>query len=585
MLKFIARLDAVFEQAWKSCFEGFSAVKSDIVSMELIDGLTKDFKQTCPLHYEAVRVRLNYHNRPPALFNEKMILMKFLQDCKLVNGQWLPYYMRCFTAAFMPCGTNAFVPFVANGITCCKTTMLRDADTWLSTPRNPLPLTPPAHQADPLIMQKTRATLSSSKMFLAIYDNAQKQSHLAFQQGAQSSTSTKCTMRMFVQLRTNNSETACQATVPLTYVKQPIPSPFGMPAFELLSDPLSCIRDKAPNSPAAVDVTGSRVAGYMSALSHAFMGSQIFDQAARMRMWPEAMPGALHELSILYDRFQRRSVESWKGPEAPTNFLILPVSMADETTTLGSAQIILDLMVCCGMLQKQLDNDGTLLLGPADDIKDCWLLLVGDGLSLQRIMQFKEKISPKHIHSFTKNYYQARHIREALERVVIVPGDLHAGGFHFLQPIFDLYYHALLHPFQVLLGWKRVRYGDVTQCYKIACDLATFVDRQGVRYLFRLFMGQRSLTFDGTAEQADSIVMEFELQLARWRTWHEDCDEAICLLAGFVHLMSLFNLFQLLVRRGDSVSIEALYTRMLPIWYHMKKTNYREIALFLLEQN
>jgi hypothetical protein len=73
------------------------------------------------------------------------------------------------------------------------------------------------------------------------------------------------------------------------------------------------------------------------------------------------------------------------------------------------------------------------------DIKERWLVLIGDGLTVQRILQFREKLGPKET-TFIDNYEQVKSIGKALEHIAVCPGDLHGGGFHFLQPIYDIFF-------------------------------------------------------------------------------------------------------------------------------------------------
>jgi len=87
----------------------------------------------------------------------------------------------------------------------------------------------------------------------------------------------------------------------------------------------------------------------------------------------------------------------------------------------------------------------------------------------------------KELFSFMENYEQVREIRQAMDHVAVFPGDLHLGGFHFLQSIYNIFYGGLLQPMQAALGWKRIRYADVSQCYKVANNLTCFC-REGIEF-------------------------------------------------------------------------------------------------------
>ncbi len=128
---------------------------------------------------------------------------------------------------------------------------------------------------------------------------------------------------------------------------------------------------------------------------------------------------------------------------------------------------------------------------PVPKYKRRYLVMVGDGLSILRILQFRERIAPNHLHKFVENYEQVKEIRKALARIVVVPGDLHLGGFHFLQSVYDFFSGGFLQPMHALLGWKRLRHTDVSQTYFVADDLAELVFEQVQLFLYKRSLKER----------------------------------------------------------------------------------------------
>ena len=63
--------------------------------------------------------------------------------------------------------------------------------------------------------------------------------------------------------------------------------------------------------------------------------------------------------------------------------------------------------------------------------------------------------------NFRQYYKQSLVFSQAMNRVVMIPGDLHGGGFHFLAVVYLLFYGGFLQPLQYALGWKRIRGTDI----------------------------------------------------------------------------------------------------------------------------
>ena len=47
-------------------------------------------------------------------------------------------------------------------------------------------------------------------------------------------------------------------------------------------------------------------------------------------------------------------------------------------------------------------------------------------------------------------------IQKALDQVTFIPGNLHGGGFHTMQVIYNLFYGAIIQNIQTVLQWKQI---------------------------------------------------------------------------------------------------------------------------------
>ena len=67
-------------------------------------------------------------------------------------------------------------------------------------------------------------------------------------------------------------------------------------------------------------------------------------------------------------------------------------------------------------------------------------------------------------------------IKEALDQVISVTGDIHGGLFHLLSAYYSLFYPLLIQPVQEPLGWKRIYGYDVTKYCQQAAGLTIMMD-------------------------------------------------------------------------------------------------------------
>ena len=110
----------------------------------------------------------------------------------------------------------------------------------------------------------------------------------------------------------------------------------------------------------------------------------------------------------------------------------------------------------------------------ASDAKDRYLVMVGDGLTQIRAKQFSDLIEESSA-SYGPRHETTMMIQKAMDQVIIIPGDLHGGGFHIMQVVYNLFYGAIIQKIQTILQWKRICSSNVSKCYQQAASLSTIL--------------------------------------------------------------------------------------------------------------
>ena len=142
-------------------------------------------------------------------------------------------------------------------------------------------------------------------------------------------------------------------------------------------------------------------------------------------------------------------------------------------------------------------------------------------------------------------------IRRALGQVIHVTGDLHGWRFHFLATIYSLFYGSLIQYIQVLLGWKKIRGSDVTNCYQQATGLVLMTADEADKLLITTYLNN-ILHNDRAAR--DRLCQEcsstkFALLIAKgYRKWlkvkqRTSRDEKIKELVNFVLIVDDYREF------------------------------------------
>jgi hypothetical protein len=404
--------------------------------------------------------------------------------------------------------------------------------------------------------------------------------------------------------------------VSITYIDQNIPSPCGMPSFELVTEYTSDIFNlkAVPMSALQVDTSGRRVDAYarmvilsltVRSLIHVVPSSQ----SRPFHFQPDGATEAMTKCNIfrlnknkLKDSteavsfygsaaaFQCQTTACWRGKVPIASLLIPPVSPEDETTNAGAAKVVLSLLVLYGIIEiKKTRGKEQFVL--ADNYKERKLMLIGDGLSQIRVKTFCTLMANKSYSNFDEEHENNEVIQRALGQIINVTGDLHGGCFHFLSALYSLYYGSLIQPIQALLGWKRIRGSDVTKCYQQAAGLAILIAEELDRQLFGSFLvsktasGNFGVIFESHDHPRAAAVFIAE-QYEQWLTERRrNCaDECFSMSLNFLYLMKLYRMFRLSLRNGDAIMIEWLYRTFLPIFHVCGKSNYVMIVMDMMDQ-
>ena len=229
--------------------------------------------------------------------------------------------------------------------------------------------------------------------------------------------------------------------------------------------------------------------------------------------------------------YQYNETLKWRAKSTAAQVIILPVSPHDENTTSGAAKVILSLLVLYGILDSSEANKNSedpnlrkLRLSP--NAQERYLLMVGDSLTQMRAKRFSELIDE------TSTSYCPRHkvtqmLQKAMDQVIFIPGDLHGGGFHIMQVVYNLFYGALIQKAQALLKWKRICRSDVSKCYQQAASLMSMLATEVAQQLFTEYVKVMHQSEAGRREFHQICdCEEFAVHLAKeYSSWLVECRE------------------------------------------------------------
>ena len=220
-----------------------------------------------------------------------------------------------------------------------------------------------------------------------------------------------------------------------------------------------------------------------------------------------------------------------------------------------------------------------------------WLYLCGDGLTQVRLKSFMDVIHNDSV-SFKDWYQDSLVISAALERVIIGNGDLHAGCFSCLGCIFTVYYGRFLQVFQYAFGWKRINGLDIAKSFQYGGHVIDIVHNEVSRNLHLLHVhvimedqGARDVLMtlaDSPVHLSEYLVKSYIKFLKN--TMASTSDEVIKLCIGFNAMSTKYITLKKAVRKGDSITVEAMYSYFTPIWLALGKTTYFNIALDQIDE-
>ena len=216
--------------------------------------------------------------------------------------------------------------------------------------------------------------------------------------------------------------------IPITYLDQIVPSPYGMPPFESLPDnwkfsDLTDERFSTFNN--HVNVSGDRVEkyyeikrviGYTRRLKRIipYSSSSFFlylipeytDALSTLCVceklkpnWQRTYPSDSANVHCSFYHHILKSLykypEVWRGQPSPAKMLIPPVSPENETTNRGAANVVMSLLLYHRIVEP-INNNGAngdvKGMQLANDYKEIYVMLVGDGLLQICVKTFENMI-------------------------------------------------------------------------------------------------------------------------------------------------------------------------------------------------
>ena len=270
--------------------------------------------------------------------------------------------------------------------------------------------------------------------------------------------------------------------------------------------------------------------------------------------------------------------------------MIPPVSPHNETMNTGVVKVILSLLVLYGLLESNgstADNEDADIkqLRLAPNASKRYLLMVSDGLTQMRAKQFN-KLIEETSHSFGPRYKVTVMLQKAMDQVNFIPGDLHGGGFHIMQVVYNLFYGAFIQKIQAVLKWKRICGSDVSKCYQQATSLASIFATELEHGVLAEYIKIVHHSADRRrAFQQICNAKKLAIHLAEgYRKWIEEhrkdtTNEVFRLTLNFISVMNIYRMFRVAIRCGDAVMIEWIYREILPLFNITNKKHYFEIGL------
>ena len=619
--KFCKRVDSRIQERLEDCFGRFNNIFEKFLSESETRHLAAEFERVLPRQFNALMGFSGYDKKLELAPKKQRgflrlrysldVFFQFVARARKHNNHMFVPFAMIFALAQYACGHSMLATQlpVWFGISVSKRTMERRVEEWIMT-----------YDA------KVKRSIRKVSNLLCVFDNLQDGRRLQFQSG-QSCIFTRVTARFVMAMYIAKFPEWVYSYLErpkLTFLRQAIPAPYQMPAFEksksfsFISDIVSVFRgtydtdlEKNGNP---FDLSGQRVSVFvnMVACCNTLHNLKRFLSVKRRKgldvdytLQPKAFSNCRSRRRInaafnglrknkdsnifeIARQFQSRVVRTWRYVPPVAELLILPVSVLDETTKVGATGIIMDFMVLHGLLRY---DEHTESFCPGDSWESKWLFIVGDGLSVERMFQFFDNILSivdSKTASFRQAYRQAMAISRVIHRVVPINGDLHV-RFHMLEAIYRLFYGGFLQCVQHRLKWKRLDPYEVSKSYRLCHRLVVLVYEELERMMLDVFIletvkEEQADRFVHRQEEEDLAVfiankyMSFLNEQAK-----ESKDWLRRFLCNFLLIVKKYLAFLQAEQSGDAVSMEALVIDYLPIFFVTKKSNSFSIQLRLIE--
>ena len=207
-------------------------------------------------------------------------------------------------------------------------------------------------------------------------------------------------------------------------------------------------------------------------------------------------------------------------------------------------------------------------------------IMIGDVKSADNVEKLARDFANRPL-SMRDNSATAECFTKALRRLMIIPGDWHA-GLSMLQSIFNIFWEAFLEPLKVKLSWKNI-IKDCSQQYFRCSKMVKLVYLELIDLLVKTYVSNK---LDGV--RAEFISSEVDTSDANYcchvatsfLAWVDDLTEGsdywLRTCALFVLMAKEFLTFVESYRCGDSIAIENGYQSFVSVWRCLGQTRYLE---------
>ena len=280
-------------------------------------------------------------------------------------------------------------------------------------------------------------------------------------------------------------------------------------------------------------------------------------------------------------RFQKDAVLKWNPTaEEVTPTIVVGLDAMEEAASMETGAIVLSLLMKAGVMT--VDGDGKFQLG--DTTK--FVMLFGDVKTVDNINLIQDTIRQSmQGKGFDEASHQLSVFDKALERVMDVPGDWHA-GLSMLTSIVTLFFDVLLHPICKALKWKRFN-RETNKCYFQSSRLVAVIHEVLLKVTYHRFISEK---YEELKTEFEKLVLDADLamgddnficycanQFSLYVKEDLECsDEWRRLCALFLLLSTDFLSFVVAYRTGDAIKVELAYERFAPVWRVVGASRYLE---------